>query len=104
MKGPLLMVERDPVALPWPRRDGVLTEEKVELSGDDEVVAVRECNEDIESGIVFSFCEGLLLRKGRASDGLSRTKDQIRRLRFLLRKPTKRQERLPRRNGHEHEQ
>jgi hypothetical protein len=50
-KGPLLMVERDPVALPWPRSDGVLIEEKVELSGDDDIVAVRECNDGIEGGI-----------------------------------------------------
>jgi hypothetical protein len=60
MKGSLLMVERDPVLLPWLRSEGVLIGGKFALSGDDEVVAVRECNDDIERGISAMF-EGLLL-------------------------------------------
>jgi hypothetical protein len=49
------MVEREPAALPWPHSEGVLIEEKVELSGDDDIVAVRECNDDVEGGISLVF-------------------------------------------------
>lgn len=58
------MVEIDPVVLP----EGVLMGGKTELSGDDEVVAVRECNDDIERGISLVYA-GLVLWKGRASRG-----------------------------------
>lgn len=58
------MVEIDPVVLP----EGVLMGGKTELSGDDEVVAVRECNDDIERGISL-VCADLLLWKERASSG-----------------------------------
>ena len=62
MKGPLLMVEIDPVVL----LEGVLIGGKTELSGDDEVVPVRECNDEMERGISLG-CAGVLLWKGRAS-------------------------------------
>jgi len=64
MKGPLLMVEIDPVVL----LEGVLIGGKTELSGDDEFVPVRECNDEMERGI-SSVCTSLLLWKGRASSG-----------------------------------
>ena len=90
------MVEIDPVVLP----EGVLMGGKTELSGDDEVVAVRECNDEIERGISLVYA-GLLLWKERASGGWRWTKKpKPKGCAFLLRKTTKQQERPPRRTSH----
>ena len=90
------MVEIDPVVLP----EGVLMGGKTELSGDDEAVAVRECNDEIERGISLVYA-GLLLWKGRASGGWSWTKKPKRKVALSgCGTTTKRQERPPRRTSH----
>lgn len=78
MKGSLLLVEIDPVVLP----EGVLMGGKTELSGDDEVVAVRECNDEIERGISLVYA-GLLLVEGEGKRWMEVDKEtKNERLRF----------------------